>query len=291
VSDASGLVAVTGAGGRLGTALMAIAGPRAIGWSRPEYDLDRPAAAAELVARDRPSLVIHPAAMTDVDACARDPELARRRNGDAVGDLAMACVAAGARLVVISTNEVFDGDRDHGRGYVESDEPRPRNPYGASKLAGEQAAQAAFGDRAGLWIIRTAWLYGPPGAGFPEKIVGAADRLPADEALGVVDDEHGSPTLAADLAAAAFELIDRTGGGVYHLVNSGQASRLEWARRVLAVQRPQRRTRAISGVEFERASDPPPWGVLDTSLAARAGVSLRPWEVALEAHLAEAAPA
>lgn len=289
MNDALGPIAVTGASGRLGTALLAAAGPTAVGWGRPEFDLDRPASSAELFERDRPRLVLHAAAMTDVDACARDPRLALRRNGAAVGELARACIDAGSQLVLVSTNEVFDGDRADGRGYVETDETRPRNAYGRSKLAGEEAARAAFADADGLWIVRTAWLYGPPGAGFPEKIVGAADRLPADDALGVVDDEYGSPTLGADLARAILQLVDVTHGGTYHLVNEGQATRHEWARRVLAARRPERRMRAISRAEFERASDPPPWGVLDTSRASGAGVTLRGWQDALGEHLAQQA--
>jgi dTDP-4-dehydrorhamnose reductase len=286
VTDSLAPIAVTGARGRLGSALLVAAGSTVVGWSRPEYDLDRPESPVELLSRDRPRLVIHPAAMTDVDACARDPELALRRNGGAVGDLARACVEAGAKLVLVSTNEVFGGDRVDGRGYLETDEPRPRNPYGTSKLAGEEAARTAFDGTDGLWIVRTAWLYGPPGASFPEKIVSAADRLPAGDALGVVDDEYGSPTLATDLARAILALVEGTRGGVYHLVNEGQATRLEWARRVLAVQRPERRIRAISGGDFQRASDPPPWGVLDTMQASRAGIGLRRWEDAVDEYVA-----
>lgn len=289
MSDSNRSIAITGAHGRLGTALVAAAGPAAIVWSRPDYDLDRAASASELLRRDRPSVVIHTAAMTNVDACARDPELAERRNGAAVRDLATACVEAGARLVLVSTNEVFDGDRADERGYVETDTPRPRNPYGASKLAGEAAARAVFDASDGLWIVRTSWLYGPPGAGFPEKIVRAADGLDEGAALSVVEDEHGSPTLAADLASGIMVLMVKAPSGLYHLVNQGRATRLEWARQVLASRRPEQSIRAISRDDFERASDPPPWGILDSELAARFGVRLRPWEAALAEHLAERA--
>jgi len=278
---------VTGARGRLGRALAAVAPGAVIEWDRPMLDLDGPGSGPALVERDRPGLVIHAAAMTDVDAAARDPEAALRRNGEAVGSLARACRAVGARFVLISTNEVFDGERLDGLGYLEDDVVDPRNPYGRSKLAGEVAAGEAFAGDEGLWIIRTAWLFGPPGGDFPDKITAAADRL-APEPLPVVDDETGAPTYALDLARAIFALVERSSGGIFHLTNAGAATRFDWASAVLAVRRPGRELRGISRSEFARASDPPPWGVLDCSKAARLGVELRTWQEALTEYLADA---
>ena len=127
---------------------------------------------------------------------------------------------------------------------------------------------------------------GRPGNDFPEKIVAAADRLPPDEPLPVVEDEHGSPTWTVDLAAAILALVSASDGGLFHLTADGVASRLDWARRVLAARRPGRATRPIPAPRSERASDPPPWGVLDTSRAAALGVRLRRWEAALDEYLA-----
>jgi dTDP-4-dehydrorhamnose reductase len=224
--------------------------------------------------------------MTLVDECARRPEVAMRRNAEATGVLAEACHARGVGLLVVSTNEVFSGDRSDGQGYREDDPTAPRNPYGTSKLAGELAARAAFADGRGLWIARTAWLYGPPGNDFPDKITAAADRLPVGEPLPVVADEIGSPTYTLDLARAILRLVTCTEGGVFHLVNQGAVSRRTWADRVLAARRPGRVTRPISATEFTRASDPPPWGVLDVSQALAAGVDLRTWDAALDEYLA-----
>jgi dTDP-4-dehydrorhamnose reductase len=285
-------VAVTGAQGRLGRALVTALedrGQRPIGWSRPEYDLDDPLSGERLVARDRPGLVIHPAAWTDVDGCARQPDLARLRNADAVGALARACASGGAGLVVISTNEVFDGSRADGHGYREADLTNPSNPYGASKLDGERQAQAAFaacGGAAQLWVIRTAWLYGPPGNDFPTKILAAADQLAVGEPLKVVSDEIGSPTYTLDLAPAILELVRRAPGGIYHLVASGAASRFAVAEAVTARCRPGVRLTPISREQFSRLSTPPAWGVLDSSRAADHGIRLRPWQEALAAYLA-----
>ena len=281
----NGPIVVTGAGGRLGGAFLGAVDAPSVPWDLPEHDLDDPDSIAPLLDRDAPGIVIHTAAMTAVDECARDPATAMRRNGEATGALARACHARGVGLLVVSTNEVFDGERRDGRGYREDDTTTPRNAYGASKLAGEEAAREAFADGPGLWIARTAWLYGPPGNDFPDKIVAAADRLAADEALPVVADEFGSPTSTADLAAAILALVGNTRGGIYHLVNGGTATRMEWAERILSIRQPGRPVRPISRMEFQRPSDPPPWGVLDTSRAAAEGVQLRAWQDALDAYL------
>jgi dTDP-4-dehydrorhamnose reductase len=283
-------VAVSGAGGRLGRALVAalvnapftgLGGP--IAWGRPDFDLDRPAAFAGLVARDRPEVVIHAAAWTDVDACARDPQLAMARNGEATELLAHATSTAGVDLIVISTNEVFDGNRTDGRGYRADDSPNPPNPYGASKLAGERLAAEPYADGpARLAIVRTAWLYGPPGNDFPAKILAAAERArAAGERLKVVADEVGSPTYSVDLAEAIVELLGSGEfGGTHHVVNAGQASRADWARELFHTARVAVEIEEVPASTWPRASTAPRWAVLNpTPLAA--GEPLRPWREAL----------
>ena len=254
--------------------------------SRPEYELDDPASAASVIERESPDLVIHPAAWTDVDGCARDPALAFRRNGLAVKWLAAACRQSGAALLHISTNEVFDGWRTDREGYRENDEPGPINPYGESKLAGERFAQEEFeGAEAPLWIVRTAWLFGPPGDDFPVKILRAARGKQGTDALRVVSDEIGSPTYVADLAAAIVRLVDAAPRGIYHLTNGGRASRYDWASVVLKSCRQPTPIEPIPAAEFTRASQPPRWGVLDTSRAASHGVSMREWQDAFREYV------
>jgi dTDP-4-dehydrorhamnose reductase len=276
-------IVVTGRAGRLGRALVGTAPEPVEGWGLPELDLDRPEACATLVRGARPRLIVHTAAMTDVDGAARAPDLALRRNGDAVGSIARAAHEVGGRLLLISTNEVFDGRRDDGAGYREDDPVAPGNAYGISKLAGEHAAREAFGDDAGLLVVRTAWLYGPPGNDFPDKITAAADR--ADGPLAVVSDEVGSPTYVLDLARAIWQLAGSVETGTFHLVNAGTASRYQWAAAVLARRRPGQALRPIVQAEFDRPSTPPRWGVLDTTRAAAVGITMRPWQDALAAYL------
>jgi dTDP-4-dehydrorhamnose reductase len=287
-------VAITGAGGRLGSALLAaltrqppLARVVSVeGWSRPTLDLDRPETLAALVRARRPDLVLHAAAWTDVDGCARDPQVALRRNGAATAMLAEACQSAGADLLYVSTNEVFDGRRTDGRPYDEDDPVAPANPYGASKRAGEEAVLAAYGSATTdprAWVVRTAWLYGPPGVDLPAKILAAAEQAAANgTTLRLVADEVGSPTRAADLAVGIVDLV-RAGPatGIYHLVNAGRASRAEWAAAVLDGVGLRVATVRVSASTWGRVSAPPLWGVLGTGHAAELGIILRGWRASL----------
>jgi len=285
----TGPVGVTGARGRVGRALVAQlreSGLTVIEWLHADYDLDDPAAAERIVRRDRPAMVYHLAAWTDVDACARQPDVAARRNHVATAELAGQLAMAGASLVFVSTNEVFNGRRDDGQGYREDDRVDPINAYGRSKADGESAARDAFsaGRGAGLWIVRSSWIFGPPGADFPAKILAAADRLPEGESLPVVTDEFGRPTAARDLAGALLRLPTLMAGGTVHIAGKGVASRFEWASHVLNRCRPDRLVRPTTQASFQRASTPPSWGVLDTARADSVGLSQPDWREATDRY-------
>jgi dTDP-4-dehydrorhamnose reductase len=287
-------VAVTGANGRLGRALIAaladapFTGPGGpIAWTRRDFDLDAPDDVGAILDRDRAEVVVHAAAWTDVDGCARDPDLAIRRNAVATGHLAIACATRGLDLLVISTNEVFDGRRTDGRPYAIDEPMSPANPYGASKAMGEQVAHDAFLNRRGVvGIVRSSWLYGPPGNDFPTKILAAADRADAAaEPLRVVGDELGSPTFTHDLAEAIVDLL--AAGevrGVHHVVNAGVASRAGWARELFRQVGQGVTIEEVPSSTWRRASTPPPWGVLEPT-PLPSGEPLRPWQAALADYL------
>jgi dTDP-4-dehydrorhamnose reductase len=287
-------VAVTGANGRLGRALVGelgdapFTGPAGpIAWTRADFDLDAPATVDALLDRDRPEVVVNAAAWTDVDGCARQPDLAMRRNAQAVRVLAEATAARGVELVHISTNEVFDGRRDHDRGYRPDDSATPGNPYGKSKLAGEEAATAAYrGGAAHLAIVRTSWLFGPPGDDFPTKILAAAAAASSDrQPLKVVGDEFGSPTFTHDIAEAIAAMLGSDiPNGVHHVVNTGVASRADWARELLRQAGVDVQIEEVPASTWTRASTPPAWGVLDPTDIP--GVDpLRPWQQGLADYL------
>lgn len=172
-----------------------------------------------------PELVVHCAAMTNVDGCAKDPDAAFSINAFGTQNVAHACLRCNAEMVYISTNEVFNGRSD--RPYREDDKPNPINPYGSSKRSGEQ--MAAHYLKNGLYIVRTAWLYGG-GHMFPEKILAAADKFGE---LRVVTDEVGNPTYTLDLALAVAALVRTRTYGIYHFTNAGYCSRYEYAQEVL----------------------------------------------------------
>lgn len=284
-------VAVTGSSGRLGRALVAAladapftgpAGPLA--WDRSAFDLDTPEGVGALLDRDRPEVVVHAAAWSDVDGCALDPSLALRRNGEATGILAAACAARAIDLVAVSTNEVFDGRRQDGHGYTPSDAPAPGNPYGTSKLDGERRAQAAFERSTGsrLGIVRTAWLFGAPGGDFPSRILAAADRAAATgEPLRVVGDERGTPSYTADVADGIVELLaDDAIAGIHHIVNGLFASRADWARYTVARAGLDVEVVDIPMASWSRPSTPPRWGVLEPT-PLPSGEPLRDWPDAM----------
>jgi dTDP-4-dehydrorhamnose reductase len=296
-------VAVVGVIGRLGRALVqaleeapftGFSPP--IGWDQPQLELDTVTASSfgALLDRERPEVVIHTAAWTDVDGNAREPELAMRRNGTAVSEIARACAARGTDLVMLSTNEVFDGRRTDGRGYRPLDERNPINPYGAAKAAAERLARDAFaGSNGCLSIVRTAWLFGPPGNDFPAKIAAAAIRAGASgQPLRVTGDEIGTPTYTPDLAEAIVELVgadEMPAPGsvtIHHLVNGGHTSRADWAREVLRALALDVEVEDVPASTWQRASTPPLWGVLEPT-PLPSGVPMRHWRAAF----ADAVPA
>jgi dTDP-4-dehydrorhamnose reductase len=275
-------ILVTGARGRLGSKLVALL--RAAGDAVIETDIDTLdiadfAAVRRFVGEASPDLVIHCAAWTDVDGCARDPERAISINGHGTGNVAVAAHDLGAALAYISTNEVFDGRAR--RPYREYDLAAPINPYGYSKWAGERAVMTLNPRH---YVIRTAWLFAHGGKNFIQTVLSAAR---AGKPLRVVTDEVANPTYNDDLAEAVVALV-RTGRyGVYHLVNEGACSRYAFARYALdRAGLAEVALTPISHHQWPRASTPPGYAALDNSAARALGITLRPWQAAVDAFLA-----
>lgn len=225
-----------------------------------------------------PELVIHCAAMTNVDGCAKDPDTAFQINAFGTQNIAHACLRCNAEMVYISTNEVFNGRADSP--YREDDKPNPINPYGSSKRSGEQMAAHYLKDS--LYVVRTAWVYGG-GHMFPEKIAAAADK---HGELRVVTDEVSNPTYTVDLAEAIGRLVKTREYGIYHFTNAGYCSRYDYAREVLRLSgREDVPVHPITLADYPRASTVPPFAPLANTKGAALGIELRPWQEALAAHL------
>jgi dTDP-4-dehydrorhamnose reductase len=272
-------IVITGDQGRLGGKLAAmLAMDHTItGVDLPDWNLADPASVDRLAAL-APDLVIHCAAWTDVDGCARDPEKALRVNAFGTKHVALACQQTGAALAHISTNEIFDGQQTHP--YLEYDRANPINPYGYSKWVAEQIVQELVPRH---YIIRPSWLIAHGGRNFVQAILG---RASAGQSLRVVIDEIAAPTYNDDLAAAIVALIQTGHYGCYHLVNEGHASRWELARFVLDhtgyADTPIDR---IVLAQYPRPSTAPPRAVLRNMAAAHLGITLRPWQEAVRAFL------
>lgn len=269
---------MVGAGGQVGRELSALA-PSARAYTRRELDITDAAALAAVLRPD--DVVLNCAAYTAVDRAESEPEAAFAGNETGPARLAAACAAVGARLIHLSTDYVFPGTGENP--YETTDPPGPATVYGRSKLAGEQAVRALCPDAV---IVRTAWVYSGLGADFVATML----RLERErETVTVVDDQIGSPTYAADLAAGLLELATRPDAPrLLHATNSGQASWFDLARAVFEeIGADPERVRPCTSAEFPRPAPRPAYSVLSTRSWRRAGLSpLRPWRGAVEAALA-----
>ena len=272
-------VAITGARGQLGRSLTeSFQSHELLLIDLPEHDVTQ-RDIIPLISDFGPELVIHAAAMTDVDGCEREPDVAYRVNALGTRSVALACQRCDAPMLYISTDYVFDGTSDEP--YLEYDEPNPTSVYARSKLAGEECVRELLKR---FYIVRTAWLYGRNGNNFVEKMLQLADR---DRELSVVSNEFGSPTYAPDLAEAIFRLTQHPLYGIYHLVNEGSCSRYEFACKVLELAG-KRDVQLRPAKIFARAARVPRRAVLRNFCAARQlGIVLRPWEEALRAYSEE----
>jgi dTDP-4-dehydrorhamnose reductase len=276
-------ILVVGSRGQLGRAIIAAFSAQRSHqltlWSRPEHDIANPAL-ADQVAALRPDIVINAAAWTDVDGAEANPAAAYAANALGAKYLAEGCRRCDAALVQISTNEVFAGTP--GQFYYEYDQPAPNSIYARSKFAGEQAARQVL-ER--LYIVRVAWQFGPGGNNFPSKIIAAADKRGA---LNVVADEIGNPTYAPDVAAALLPLLATERYGIYHLVNEGSTSRFGLAQAILqASGRGHIPLTPIPHTAWPRPVQPPLHAVLVNQAAAALGITLPPWQEAVQAYISD----
>ncbi len=277
-------VLVTGAKGMLGSDVCQVLSSRhrVRGVDIDDFDMTDPDAVGAALAADRPELVIHCAAWTDVDGCEREPERAFEQNAGGARNVAAAAAEVGAELVYISTDYVFDGEK--GEPYTECDAPNPLNVYGASKLAGEEAVRSVLSDS---FIVRSAWLFGAAGKNFVGTILKAGVGR---DTLRVVSDQHGSPTYTKDLARAMADLIvsGLLPPGTYHLVNSGVCSWAELASEALMAAGSSTSVQPISSAEWPSPARRPPYSALCSRwLEVRGLQPLRDWREALRSYLKE----
>ena len=279
-------ILVTGTAGQLAQSLLTAglaAGVDVVALRRPQLDLTVPGTLRTALADVEPDIVVNAAAYTAVDKAETEEALAHKVNASGAGELAAVCARAGASLIHISTDYVFDGAGK--RAYVESDSTAPINAYGRSKLAGEIAVAAASPRHL---ILRTSWIYSPYGTNFVRTML----RLGGErDTLGVVDDQLGCPTYAPHLADAILAIAAQVEGaaasdprwGIYHAAGSGETTWCGFAREIFRTTKARGlRTPALNALttsEFPTPARRPANSRLDCGkLAGTFGVRLPDWK-------------
>ncbi|HUR10796.1 MAG TPA: dTDP-4-dehydrorhamnose reductase [Flavitalea sp.] len=273
-------ILVTGANGQLGMEFRELAAKQKkyefIFLSRDELPVDNVHLIQETFDRYRPDFCFNCAAYTAVDKAESEKEKAFAVNAAGVQNLAKACVHSNTRLVHFSTDYVFDGLSS-----VAYQETAPTNPvsvYGLSKLKGE--ALSLLNDPSVI-IIRTAWVYSAYGHNFVKTML----RLMQERAeIKVVHDQIGSPTYAADLAAATCQIIDIAWQpGIYHFTNSGTASWFEFACAIRDSSGSSCKVMPIKTSEYPTAAKRPPFSLLDTrKIREQYDLNIPHWKESLE---------
>lgn len=247
-----------------------------------EMDIRSPGQIEEGFSSFQPEVVIHCAAMTDVDGCESRPLDAMELNGTASGNIAAACQKYNARLIAISTDYVFDGLKPCP--YLEDDVTSPATEYGRSKLAGEKLIAKNCNN---YLILRVAWLYGPGGPSFVHTI----SRLLKDQgvALKVVDDQQGNPTSTDAVASAIIDYLEAPElRGIVHCTCAGEASWYDFACKIKEILNYQREIVACTSEEFPRPAPRPKNSRLENRIRQLKGFPPMPhWKDSLNNFLKE----
>jgi dTDP-4-dehydrorhamnose reductase len=283
-------IAVTGTGGQVASALRERAqslGVNIFAVGRPVLDLSKTGTALPALAAIKPDAIVHAAAYTAVDQAEQENRLAYQINIAGTGEVASAARSLGVPVVYLSTDYVFNGEKD--TPYVETDMTSPVNFYGLTKAAGEQAVSGSTANHA---ILRISWIYSPFGKNFVRTILKAAKNR---ESLDIVDDQKGSPTSAFDVAdgivAVVKNLISRpdesTLRGLFHMTAYGNTNWARFGEAVFMASRkfggPTARVRPIPSKDYPQAAKRPANSILDCSKIAEVhGVRLPDWRSSLK---------
>ncbi len=281
-------ILVTGSTGMLGSAVLRelSSGYEVLGTSQNDLDITDGLKVGQFIAEARPWLIIHAAALTDVDGCEVTPGLAYDINALGTKNIAQAAKLVGAILIYLSTDYIFDGASKNP--YTEGALPNPLSVYGKTKLAGEGFIAEELES---FVIVRSSWLFGKGKIGFVEKII---EQAKIKKRLRVVGDKFGTPTYVNDLARAIFEIISLADKGkfipqreIFHITNSGFCSWLEYAQKIIELSGIEAVTlKPIKQEEFNFKAQRPRFSVLDNSRYIKLiGNPLRRWEDALEEYL------
>lgn len=276
----------------LGTELSAALAASGLEFSGTDRDVDilDPRAIGAFAAGKRIDWIVNCAAYTAVDRAEDEVDLCRAVNADGPENLARAASAAGAKLLHLSTDYVFDGSGSEP--YREDDSVSPLGSYGRSKAEGEDRVRSSCPEHL---IVRTAWLYGRHG---PNFVYAMLKLMRTKERIGVVADQRGTPTNAADLAAAILAMLraPRTMYGTFHFANLGETNRREFAVAILRLGREHGilehdcTVEALATAEYPTKAKRPPYSVLSKDkIMAAYGLEIPAWEDSLSVFIGDLA--
>jgi len=271
---------ILGATGLLGQALKREwAGDEVVGLGLEDVDIRNAEKVREIVEKTRPDWIVLAAAYTDVDGCESSQELAFAVNRDAAVQVAQAAKDAGAKLLFLSSDYVFDGKKNSP--YEIGDARNPQSVYGRTKAEAEIQLLAAIPN---CCIIRTAWLFGVGGKCFPDTILKFAATRPA---LDVVNDQRGCPTYSVDLSRAIVQLCRKGANGIVHVTNAGDCSWFEFAREIVKSAGFSAEVRPVSTQQMIRPASRPAYSVMSAKSLQAYGIAMPPWQDALARYLQE----
>lgn len=271
---------VLGSSGLLGKALMrGWTGDEVVGLSSRDVDIRDADRVKNIVERVRPDRIVLAAAYTNVDDCESHPDLAFAVNRDGAVNVAEAAKSTGARLLFLSSDYVFDGKKTSP---CEVDDARnPQSVYGRSKAEAETRLLDVLPE---CCIVRTSWLFGAGGKCFPDTILKLAESRPS---LNVVDDQRGCPTYTVDLAKVIIQLCRSSAPGIVHVTNTGDCSWYEFAREIVKGSGLNTEVRPVSSQQMARPAPRPAYSVLSPQSLESQGLSMPPWQDALQRYLRE----
>lgn len=240
---------------------------------KEQMDICDPKQIEESFTSVKPEIVLNCAALTAVDACESQTELAKQVNAEGPRFLAKQSKRIGAKLFHLSTDYVFDGAKTPPEAYVESDPPHPLSQYGKTKLTGEENVQRAT-DR--HIILRTGWLYGIDGRNFLKTVLRLAQQ---GKAIRVVDDQYGAPTWSYRLALQIKRLIGTECNGIYHATAEGYATRYEVAKYFLEKMGLDSDLAPCTSTEYPTAATRPQNSILENRRLKDAHMNvMKPWQ-------------
>lgn len=274
---------IVGSNGQIGHALNEVLDPleiEVLNTDKDELDITDTEEVLNFGIVNRPDVIINCTGVTDTKLCEEEPELAYRVNALGARNLSIVARKNGAKMVQLSTDDVFDGKSK--KPYTEFDDTNPLTVYGGSKRAGENYVKEFTHKH---FIIRSNWVYGKEGQNFVNQVLEAAEK---GNALSVAADQFGSPTSAKDLARMILYLINTNEYGTYHVTCSGVCNRHEFAQEILRLSGKKIELKAVPTEQSDLSAVRPPYAVLDNFILRIIDMYDMPdWKESLEEYMNE----